>query len=315
MRTASRPHTDSNPEPLSSRRLDALLADTSRTFALAIPLLPQPIRRQVTLAYLVFRIADTFEDADLWSREKRIAALAELGALLDEHDLDRARAAARDWLRQPPVEHQGYLDLLGSTPQVLAAIGRLEPGPRRVLVRHTLRTAQGMAGFVRSSDDHAGLELTDLSELRRYCYVVAGIVGELLTDLVLLACKPLAGVAHSLRRSAASFGEGLQLVNILKDSAGDARVGRRFLPQGLPAAEIFALARRDLESARDYVLSLHQAAAPRGVIAFNALPLLLARATLDRVERDGPGAKIKRGEVFAILRRLHRDLAQGSAPV
>ena len=43
------------------------LVKTSRTFALAIPLLPQPTARQVTVAYLLFRIADTFEDASvLW---------------------------------------------------------------------------------------------------------------------------------------------------------------------------------------------------------------------------------------------------------
>ncbi|HZD06425.1 MAG TPA: squalene/phytoene synthase family protein, partial [Longimicrobiales bacterium] len=42
--------------------LGRLLDRTSRTFALNIPLLPQPTRREVTVAYLLFRIADTFED-------------------------------------------------------------------------------------------------------------------------------------------------------------------------------------------------------------------------------------------------------------
>ena len=44
-----------------------LLVKTSRTFALAIPLLPEPTRREVGLAYLLFRIADTFEDATAWT--------------------------------------------------------------------------------------------------------------------------------------------------------------------------------------------------------------------------------------------------------
>src|SRR5438552_18417468 len=57
--------------------LDALLAKTSRTFALAIPFLPEPTRREVTIAYLLLRIGDTFEDATGWPTEKKTAALTE----------------------------------------------------------------------------------------------------------------------------------------------------------------------------------------------------------------------------------------------
>ena len=42
--------------------LDGLLLKSSRTFALSIPLLPDPTRREVTVAYLLFRIADTFTE-------------------------------------------------------------------------------------------------------------------------------------------------------------------------------------------------------------------------------------------------------------
>src|SRR4051812_37988052 len=47
--------------------IDRLLLRTSRTFALAIPELPEPLRREVGVAYLLFRIADTFEDANRWA--------------------------------------------------------------------------------------------------------------------------------------------------------------------------------------------------------------------------------------------------------
>ena len=53
--------------------LDDLLEKTSRTFALSIPVLPEPTRREVMIAYLLFRIADTFEDAAHWQPEARIA--------------------------------------------------------------------------------------------------------------------------------------------------------------------------------------------------------------------------------------------------
>ena len=59
-----------------------LLEKTSRTFALSIPVLPEPTRREVMIAYLLFRIADTFEDAAHWEPEARIAALSDFNRLL-----------------------------------------------------------------------------------------------------------------------------------------------------------------------------------------------------------------------------------------
>ena len=56
-------------------RLDRLLAETSRTFALTIPLLPEPTRRETTVAYLLFRIADTLEDATLWGAARKAASM------------------------------------------------------------------------------------------------------------------------------------------------------------------------------------------------------------------------------------------------
>ena len=84
-------------DTLDAAELDRLLEETSRTFALAIPLLAEPTRRQVTIAYLLFRIADTFEDADSWPRERRIQALADFAALLD-HPAAGGGARGGRWL-------------------------------------------------------------------------------------------------------------------------------------------------------------------------------------------------------------------------
>ena len=54
--------------------LETLLAKTSRTFALSICFLPEGLRRDVTIAYLLFRIADTLEDADRWPRDPSFAS-------------------------------------------------------------------------------------------------------------------------------------------------------------------------------------------------------------------------------------------------
>ena len=78
-------------------RLEDLLEKTSRTFALSIPPLPEPTRREVTVAYLLFRIADTLEDATLWSRERKLAELAVFDELLATPDEVRAQDCANAW--------------------------------------------------------------------------------------------------------------------------------------------------------------------------------------------------------------------------
>ena len=50
---------------------NAILPKVSRTFALTIPQLPQPLRRAVTNAYLLCRIADTIEDEPAFSAEEK----------------------------------------------------------------------------------------------------------------------------------------------------------------------------------------------------------------------------------------------------
>lgn len=292
--------------------LHDLLERTSRTFALAIPLLPDPLDRSVTVSYLLFRIADTFEDATvLWPRERRLAALDDFERLLATPKVERAEVLAAAWLDSPPTQHAGYLDLLSHTPLVIADLLRMPPAVSDVMIRHTRRTASGMADFVRRSAEVGEIELADLDDLKKYCYTVAGIVGELLTDLFLLELPQLEGTAGQLRERASAFGEGLQLVNILKDSAEDRREGRAFLPQTVVRDRVFELARTDLERAAEYCRLLQREGAPRGVTAFTASPVALARAALDRIEERGPGAKLTRPEVFGLHARVQAALVAG----
>ncbi len=279
---------------------DDLLAATSRTFALAIPLLPDPTRTAVRTAYLLFRVADTFEDAALWPRARRIAALDELAGLLASCDVAAARERAAEWATAGATDHEGYVALLRETPAVLEDLASLSPASRAIVARHALRTTEGMARVVESGDEGGRLQLDDVASVRAYCYVVAGIVGELLTELFVSDCPSLAEVRRELEGAQIAFGEGLQLVNILKDVTDDARDGRRYVPAG-GRQELLGLARADLVEAELYVSALARGGAPRGFLAFTAFPLLLARETLDRLEVDGPGAKIGRARVGALL--------------
>ncbi len=297
--------------------LPGLLERTSRTFALSIPRLPEPTRLATTLAYLLFRLADTFEDAAVWPRARRAEALTDLLALLaDPPTAPRALAVelGRRWVDGRPTEHAGYLDLLAATPAVLDALEGLPPSSRSIVLHHARRTAEGMRGFVERSDERGSLHLETQGDLREYCYVVAGIVGEMLTDLFVHDAPALRepSVEAVLRGDARAFGEGLQLVNILKDASDDARDGRTYLPPDLDRAVVLSLARSDLAAATRYVLTLQGAGAPRGFVEFTALPVLLARETLDLLERDGAGAKLPRERVMALASGLDERLDAGA---
>lgn len=290
--------------------LDDLLLKTSRTFALAIPLLPEPTRREVSVAYLLFRIADTFEDAARWPRAERISALSDFCALLEAPAGAKEKAAA--WVANKPVDHAGYLELLGLLPEVLAELQTMSPGAREILESHTRRTAVGMAKVVSRGDAQGNLRLSSLQDLKDYCYIVAGIVGELLTALFLHDAPQLEGQRRVLEQHTVAFGEGLQLVNILKDSGDDAKEGRVYLPTGVPRAEVMALAKEDLDRASAYVAALQAGGAPRGQLAFTALPVMLARAALRALEEQGPGAKVPRTEVARLLGVLDTTLSSGA---
>lgn len=269
--------------------ITALLERTSRTFALSIPLLEQPLARQVGLAYLLLRIADTFEDAPLWGRDERIAALAAFVAWLDGGPPLAGR----------PTDDDGCLELLARAEDVRSALLELAPEPREIILRHVRRTAEGMAGFVARQTDHGALALRDLPDLRAYCYVVAGIVGEMLTELFAVTSPDLP--YGELAARARAFGEGLQLVNILKDEESDAGAGRSYLPPRTTREAVTAVARSDLAIADEYVALLPEGSPVR---AFCDLPVRLAVATLDALDRGAP--KLSRADVAHIFAEVTR---------
>jgi farnesyl-diphosphate farnesyltransferase len=286
--------------PLAQAELASLLAQTSRTFALAIPLLGEPLATDVGLAHLLFRIADTLVGAAAWGRDARLVALDSFGEWLvgdpDERVWLETVAAA------PPTEDRGHLALLARAGAVRAAVMARGDELATSITMDVVRASAKLAELVVRQSEDGGITLRDLPDLEEYCYVVAGIAGELVTELLLareLALEPARG---ALVDRAPAFGEGLQLVSILKDAPRDERIGRLYIPAGVSRAELTALARRDLGRAGEYVALLESAGASPGVRRFAELPLRLAEATLDRLEAGG--ATLTRAEVMSLHARV-----------
>ncbi|MBQ4333852.1 MAG: squalene/phytoene synthase family protein, partial [Myxococcaceae bacterium] len=278
-----------------------------------------PTRREVAIAYLLMRVVDTFEDAETWPAERRCQALDTFGQLIhfdSAPDLDAAAAFSKRLDAAPPSSHEGYRALLRELSGLLADLAALERPQRDQIVLHTQKMIDGMAATLRASQKRDGaIVLDSLQEQRAYCYFVAGLVGEMLTELMMLDAPQLMPAAESLRQNAALFGEALQLTNILKDSRADAAEGRTFLKDDARRAEAFALARRDLCAAVDYIETLRRHGAPEGFVGFTAFPVKLSIATLRLVEEKGPGHKIGRDAVTQALVDLQAALDSHAPPV
>jgi farnesyl-diphosphate farnesyltransferase len=257
------------------------------------------------VAYLLFRIADTIEDEIPGSVEQRALVLRALAGDCASENL--SPAALRALLEGLPTLHEnGCAGLLSSVPAVLAEYADLDPPHQSVIAAHLSRTSLGMADFLERDLSKAGL-----IDLRAYCYAVAGIVGEMCSALFIAFQPGLQGVRAELLRSSAAFGEGLQLVNIIRDANDDLHAGRCYIPQSVNREQLVELAREDLAIAAAYIQALERAGAHPGIVAFNTFNAALAHQTLQAVERRGAGAKVDRDSVAQLRRTIEDRVHQG----
>lgn len=215
-----------------------ILPGVSRTFALTIPVLPDALAVVMTNAYLLCRIADTIEDDPGLAHDTKSAFHTRFVAVVE--GTQSAEDFARDLApllsdRVLPAEH----DLVRNTPAVVRVTHNCSPEERAALTRCVRIMCRGMPEFQRKKSLRG---LADLDELAEYCYYVAGVVGEMCTELFCLHCPELQPKRETMLRLAVSFGQGLQMTNILKDIWDDRQSGACWLPRS-----VFANGTLDLE--------------------------------------------------------------------
>lgn len=208
---------------------DAILPKVSRTFALTIPQLPEELRRAVANAYLLCRIADTIEDEPALSAEqKRSFENAFVDAVTGDADPRQVASEVAPLLSDETLEAER--DLMRQLPLVLQVTRSLSPPQQASIVKCLQIMSHGMHEFQRKAGLHG---LPTLHDLDRYCYCVAGVVGEMLTELFVDFEPELAPHRNTMLRLAVSFGQGLQMTNILKDQWEDRTRGACWLPQDM----------------------------------------------------------------------------------
>jgi len=301
-----------------------ILGGVSRTFALTIPSLPAALRVPVMNAYLLCRIADTIEDdAGLSVEEKRTSGRRFI-------DVIRGNRSAADFSGAlAPRLSRGTLaaerDLVANVEQVVEVTRSFGEVQQQALIRCVSLMSEGMHRFQRQ----VGLRGLDSQQrLDEYCYFVAGVVGEMLTELFCEYSAIIARRRDQLMRLAPSFGQGLQMTNILKDVQADRERGVCWLPRtafGLSSAgqsdlvaeldddrlragmeQLVVVAHGHLQNALSYTLLI-----PRrylGIRRFCLWALGMAVPTLDNIYRNPvfesrDEVKISRMDVRRIVRR------------
>jgi farnesyl-diphosphate farnesyltransferase len=206
---------------------DHILPHVSRTFALTIPQLPPGLRTAVTCAYLLCRIADTIEDEPALSPPETLAFLQRFSAALAGREAVQplAREIAQ---RLSDRTLAAERDLVSNLERVTAVLASLNAPQRAAIQRCVELMCFGMPRFQFSASIKGLARSTDLDD---YCYYVAGVVGEMLTELFCDYSPDIARRRAALSAIAASFAQGLQMTNILKDVWEDRSRGACWLPQ------------------------------------------------------------------------------------
>ncbi len=307
---------------------DQILPHVSRTFALTIPQLPPGLRTAVTSAYLLCRIADTIEDEPALSVAETFAFLRRFTAVVcgSEEAASLARELEQRLSdRTLPAER----DLVRNMERVVRMTARFHEQQRAAIRRCIEVMCYGMHHF-QSTASPRGLPRS--SDLDSYCYYVAGVVGEMLTELFCGHAPIISQRRTALQDLAASFAQGLQMTNILKDVWEDRQRGACWLPQevftrhGIDLAqlsperydarfhagmrELVAVAHAHLRNALSYTLLIP--AEDPGIRRFCLWAVGLAVLTLRKIEhtpRFTAGSQVKVSRSAVALTRILTSLA------
>lgn len=255
----------------------AILGSVSRTFALTIPLLPPSIEKVVGNTYLLCRIVDTIEDAaDLSVQAKQSLSGLFLDAVLEKAPVEVFVKSCLSALQN--YSNQDELDLISHTPTVLRILHTFSKDDQQAISRCVSIMSEGMS-FFHGKQNQAGLQ--DLAEFEKYCYVVAGVVGELLTTIFSNHSPNFKDQMAGHDNLAVAFGQALQMTNILKDSPEDKARGVSWKPINVSQADLLKIAYEKLQDSLKYILLIPKQ--EQGMRRFCFLAFGLAVMTLSKI--------------------------------
>lgn len=279
------------------------LKNVSRSFAFCIERLPEPFRTQVAYGYLLCRILDTIEDSAWSDSSQQILKFQEFDAALEGKSV-----LPVNWSENFPHDiPEGERLLLRDAHEVLARFYTFSDEVQVIMREVVVSMSHGMLRFVRQKRDGV-FRLHSLLEVNKYCFFVAGVVGEMLTRLfVKMQSAAVEMKSNTVLLDSFHFGLFLQKVNLLKDQGRDEREGRFFVPA---RDEVRASLRGHAEAAFEYLLRIPKEQS--GYRLFCAWSLLLGLASMpfiDRSWKERMEYKIPRLKTVQLLAEVERVIS------
>jgi farnesyl-diphosphate farnesyltransferase len=216
--------------------LETWMNKVSRSFAVVVSVLEEPLRSYMASAYLLCRVIDNIEDCTAPIDWKK-ARFQEISQMLDEPKL--AHEILKTWNGEVwdglTEDEKNIMSCEDGLP-LWQIFSQFPDEVMKIIGYWALQMVEGMSHVQDSAYPPKfvtfdGVQvLADYQDYNHYCYIVAGTVGNLATDLVTLHYQLTGTVAEQLLSYSQACGRGLQKTNIVKDFTTDRERGICYLP-------------------------------------------------------------------------------------
>jgi phytoene synthase len=177
----------------------AIAKREAKNFYYAFVALPEPRRNAICAIYAFMRKADDLSDDESVPREQRL------------HNLEQWQASWRSASQTGVTQDSVFIAVRDATQRFSIPLSLLD------------ELIAGTTSDLKSNPDDTPDTYASFTDLYRYCYLVASVVG--------LVCIRIFGYTDpAAEKLAEETGVAFQLTNILRDVAEDAERGRVYLP-------------------------------------------------------------------------------------
>lgn len=271
-----------------SWELNSILKKVSRTLYLSLRALPAPVRKPMSVAYLLCRAADSVTDTGIiplesrlhWirtfpkilgGRKDRPPALGDMAKEIpsaDHQEISGSHSQSRIHRligngqsravtgplrsQRAAVKYHSEKKLLSSLDKCLLAYDSLPQAQRLLVLEVVKNVCAGMCMdlTIFTGEDSGRLKaMNNAGQLEKYCSLMGGAPGVFWTKLYRMTIRHAKVSECPDETDGKMIGAALQMTDILQDIASDLRIGRCYLPSDeLTAAGLSPLKLLDPDS-------------------------------------------------------------------
>lgn len=212
-------------------QLKELLKHTSRSLYLSARLLPPDVRETFAVAYLLCRYADSIADTALLPPTRRLHWVECFAQMIIHPQASEQTRLVQEI--SGASENKYEEQLLKNLPLCLQAFEKLLPWQKQITSDVVHAVCEGMKMDLQVFPPETAGEVKALptaAALEKYCRLMGGAPGVFWSRLI-SHTVPLKVKETDFWTLGQAIGDGLQIVNILRDLPRDLRIGRCYFPE------------------------------------------------------------------------------------